>query len=82
MYTFPFWIWAAGTVGKSFIYAWLFNSSGRSLTVVILFHIAINTFGSYFGIRSFITESAIDLATASLLLLIAGPTLGYNADTF
>jgi len=45
----PFWSWVPGAIAKSFLYAWLFNSSFGSLIVVILFHLSFNISGAVFG---------------------------------
>jgi membrane protease YdiL (CAAX protease family) len=69
MSTFPFWTWAAGLMGQSFVRAWLYNRAGRSLGVVTVCHVALNVVGALVGERSHVVFSAVEILTAVVCVL-------------
>lgn len=75
-----FWIWAAGLIGQSFLYAWVFNSTARSLTAVVLLHLSFNIFGAIIGDRSNLTLSAVEITVATIILVIYGVRLNHRTD--
>ena len=79
----PWWLFLLGTLALSILCTWLYNSTGRSLLLVALFHGAINTWAVLLPIAP---TFAGDLRPAALfvgllwvcafvVVLIAGPTL-------
>ncbi len=46
MSEYPFLPWFIGTVAETFVYTWLYNSTGGSILLVALFHVVLNTAGA------------------------------------
>ena len=84
----PFAVWSVGVIGQSVLLAWIFNSTGRSLLAVTIFHVSGNIFGAIVGVSSFWADSATRIIVAGVVIAIwgkqlsAGPTqnAGSSAD--
>jgi membrane protease YdiL (CAAX protease family) len=80
MSAMPFWTWAAGVMGRSFVMAWMFNSASRGLAVVIVFHVSMNVFGEMIGVRSEAVFAAVNIAAAIVVFWLSGGGLGYRKE--
>jgi len=69
MSAYPLLPWTIGTVCIAFIATWLYNSTRRSLWVLALFHVALNTLSAWIGITSFYVYALISLLLAALLVI-------------
>lgn len=72
MATYPFLPWLTGTICVAFIATWLFNNTKRSLVIVSLFHISLNTTSVLVGINSFYTYAAASVVFVIFILAFFG----------
>lgn len=75
----PIWIawWSLGTVASRVIITWLYNNTGRSVFVAVLFHAMINVTWQLFPINGSFYDprvtSAITAAVAVVVVILWGP---------
>lgn len=75
MAAIPILPWFVGLLGWSFVMTWLFNSSGCSLLICTLCHVAGNGFGALLGTGSFWTLALMKVGLALVLWLLFGSGL-------
>jgi len=68
MSTYPLAPYLLYVVLLSVIYAWMFNSTGGSALILVIFHAGTNTFGNFLGLE----QTAVTLVLATLLVLVFG----------
>jgi len=81
MTSFPLWPWFAGLIGRSYLVAWLYNRSCRSLPVAIAFHLASNIFGAFLGVDSFGALAAVTVAAVAAVIAASGGRLGKQIES-
>ncbi len=73
--------WVAVAIAASIIYTWIYNGTGGSLLLVVLFHAASNVFLTVFLVdpfedevaRPFLIYVALMILAASVVVAVAGP---------
>lgn len=73
MAAYPFLPWLIGTIAQAFLYTWLYNSTGGSLLIVTLYHVALNAFGVIVPGVSQVAWAILSGAVAVLLVAVFGP---------
>lgn len=73
MTSIPFLPWFIGTVGWSFVLAWLFNHTGGNVLICSLCHIASNAFSAALGTNSFWALAFVKVGLALVLWLTNKP---------
>ncbi|MGM0366466.1 MAG: CPBP family intramembrane glutamic endopeptidase [Actinomycetota bacterium] len=76
----PFYIFLLSTLGVTVIYTWLYNNTGRSILIVLLFHAMHNTAFNIFPItllpspdRALLYLTGLQLLVAIIIICIWGP---------
>jgi membrane protease YdiL (CAAX protease family) len=69
MAAYPLLPWTIGTVCIAFCATWLYNGTQRSLWVLALFHVALNTLSAWIGITSFYVYALITFLVTAVLVV-------------
>ncbi len=69
---YPFGVWFVSTVANAFVYTWLFNSTGGSVTAVAVYHVANNTYGPIIGSGSVLSNGIVNVVVAAVVVTVFG----------
>lgn len=69
MSSYPLLAWFAGTVLVSVVYTWLYNGSGGTVLVVVVFHAAANTASEL--VEGYLATEALVIAVVAVVLVLA-----------
>lgn len=68
MSSYPLVAWFAGTVLVSVVYTWLYNGSGGTVLVVVVFHAAANTASEL--VEGYLVTEALVIAVVAVLVAL------------